>query len=76
MKDFIKDKFNKFKKEFKSLKDKIKKTTATKVFLCEMLIIVAFLMFIITNFLLNFFLGMYLLSLLLFLIALFIWKYL
>lgn len=76
MKEKFKIKINKFKKELDDVKNKLKKTIATKLFWCEALIIVAFLIFTVTNFLLNFFIGMYLLSLLLFLIGLFIWKYL
>lgn len=72
----INNKINIFKKEIKDLKNKIIKTTKTKLFLCESIIIVSFFMFMITNFIVNFFLGMYLLSLSLLGIALFIWKYL
>lgn len=76
MKEKFKVKMNKFKKELDDVKNKVKKIIATKLFWCESLIIVAFLIFIVTNFLLNFFIGMYLLSLLLFSVGLFIWKYL
>ncbi|CUN87196.1 MULTISPECIES: hypothetical protein [Clostridium] len=76
MKEKFKCKIEKLKKEVNSFKDKILKTTKTKIFWCEVLIITAICSFIVTNFLLNFFIGMYLLSLLLFSIGLFIWKYL
>lgn len=72
----MKNKINKFKNELKELNNKISKTTKTKLFWCEAIIIVSFFMFIVTNFLLNFYLGMYLLSLSLFSVALFTWKYL
>lgn len=72
----MKEKFKNRMKELKGLKDKVSKTTRTKVFRCEAIIIVSFFIFIITNFLLNFFIGMYLLALSLFLIGLFSWKYL
>ncbi|MDU5262310.1 MAG: hypothetical protein E6176_07770 [Clostridium celatum] len=76
MKDFLDKITKRLKKECNEIKNKMKKVTATKLFWCESLILVAIFMFIITNFLVNFFLGMYLLSLALFLIALFVWKYL
>lgn len=72
----VKNKIAIFKKEVKDLKNKISKTTKTKLFWCELIIIVSFFMFTITNFLLNFFVGMYLLALSLLGIALFVWKYL
>ncbi|MDB1931681.1 hypothetical protein PMY12_14800 [Clostridium tertium] len=76
IKDKIKIKLTKFKKEVKDLKNKISKVGKTKLFWCESIIIVSFFMFTITNFLLNFFVGIYLLSLSLLGIALFSWKYL
>lgn len=76
MKEKFKVKINKFKKELDDIKNKVKKTISTKLFWCESLIILAICLFTVTNFLLNFFIGMYLLSLTLFLVHLFIWKYL
>lgn len=76
IKDKIKIKFTKFKKDVKDLKKIISTTAKKKLFWCESIIIVSFFMFTITNFLLNFFIGMYLLSLSLLGIALFSWKYL
>lgn len=75
MKEKLKGKIQKFKKEFNDFKDKVLKTIKTKIFWCELLIIISICLFAVANFLLNFYLGMYLLSLLLFLIALFSWKY-
>lgn len=76
MKEKFKVKMSKLKRKLDNIKNKVKKTIATKLFWCESLIIVAFLIFTVTNFLLNFFIGMYLLSLLLFSVGLFVWKYL
>ncbi|MGG7210368.1 hypothetical protein [Clostridium baratii] len=76
MKKLIKNNIHSLKKGLKEIKNKMKKTLATKLFWCESLIIVAIFMFVVTNFLVNFYLGMYLLSLSLFGIALFAWKYL
>lgn len=75
-KEFIKKRYKEVKKECVDLKNKIAKTTATKLFWCETLIIVAFLLFTITNFMLNFFVGMYILSFSLLGIGIFTWKYL
>lgn len=74
MKEFINKKFEKIKLECKQLKNKIKETTASKLFWCELIIIVAILMFVITNFIFNLIFGMYILSFVLFAIAIFIWK--
>ena len=76
MKDFISKKFKNVKLECKQLKKRIKETTATKLFWCELMILVAILMFITTNFIVNFILGMYILSLILFVLGVFAWKYL
>ena len=75
MLDKFKSRIEKFNRACLDLKNKISKASKEKLFWCELMIIVSFLMFTVTNFLLNFFLGMYLLSFSMFGIALFIWKY-
>lgn len=75
LKGYMDKKIKSISNELKDLKKNIKKVTATKLFWCESLIIVAILIFIIANFIVNFILGMYILSLLLFIIGVFTWKY-
>lgn len=71
----IKYKTQNFNRACSELKNNIVKASKGKLFWCELLIIVSFLMFTVTNFILNLFLGMYILSFSMFGIALFIWRY-
>lgn len=71
----IKYKTQNFNRACSELKNNIVKASKGKLFWCESIIIVSFLMFTVTNFILNLFLGMYILSFSMFGIALFIWRY-
>lgn len=71
----IKYKTQNFNRACSELKNNIVKVSKGKLFWCESIIIVSFLMFTVTNFILNLFLGMYILSFSMFGIALFIWRY-
>lgn len=78
--DKLKLKFNKLKQKNKTKKQSkiklnIEKKFKDKLFLAELIMGIAFIIFTVTNFLLNLFLGLYILSFSLMALGWFIFKY-